>query len=218
VIVIKSQRAKDLLQRPAHFINQLSPEMKKYPGDEAQISVKLELEGQNVKKLSFFGDAPDELKVILEALASISFQKNLSFLELVTLRECEAFLRDRNSQQAIEGLDKNHEKAFKNIVHWIRHSGIRGPSKSYKFSSEKGPFYQLKLVDKVRELKAFLDSTEVSELYQNRSVPELVDVEDLTAYISVSYDTEEDKNLFEDLHILAVSIFQEESLNLIPEG
>lgn len=194
------------------------PEMKKYPGEEMQIWVSLELEGQNVKKLSFFGEASDELKVILEALSRIMTKKNLSFLEVITLRECEAFLRDINSQESIEGLDKNHEKSFKSLVDWIRHLNSKGPAKNYQFPSEKGPFQRLKLVDKVRELKAFLDSVEVRELYAGKPAPELLDVEDLTVFLSISYQTEEDRALFEELHILAVSVFEEESLNLIPEG
>ena len=218
MVVINSERAKNLLLYPVSFLKKPIPGMKKYPGEEVQISVQLELEGQNVKKLSFFGEASDELKVVFEALASISLKKNLSFLEVVTLRECEAFLRDRNSMEAISGLEKVHENAFKNIVSWIRYSGVKGPAKTYHFPSEKGPFHLLKLVDKVRELKAFLESSEVLELYSNRPVPELLDVEDLTVFIHTSYDSEEDRARFEDLHILAVSVFQEESLNLIPEG
>lgn len=218
MIVINSERAKKLLANPVSFLENPIPGMKKYPGEEAQVSVQLELEGQNVKKLSFFGHPSDELKVLLEALASVSVKKNLSFLEVVTLRECEAFLRDRNSSEAILGLEKVHENAFKNIVSWIRYSGVKGPSQSYQFPSEKGPFHLLKLVDKVRELKAFFDSSEVLELYSDRPVPELVDVEDLTVFVHTSYESEEDRSRFEDLHILAVSVFQEESLNLIPEG
>jgi hypothetical protein len=76
----------------------------------------------------------------------------------------------------------------------------------------------LKLVDKVRELKAFLESSQVRALYADRPLPELVDVEDLTVFVSTSYQTEEEKILFEELHVLAVSVYQEESLNLIPEG
>ena len=74
------------------------------------------------------------------------------------------------------------------------------------------------MVDKIRELKAFLSSFEVRELYQGSVAPELIDVEDLTVYIQAPYQSEQDRARFEELHILGVSMFQEENLNFIPEA
>jgi hypothetical protein len=76
----------------------------------------------------------------------------------------------------------------------------------------------LKLVDKVRELKAFLSSVEVHDLYKDCLRPELVDVEDLTVFIQAPYSSELERSLFEELHLLGVATFQEENLNFIPES
>ncbi len=73
-------------------------------------------------------------------------------------------------------------------------------------------------MDKVREIKAFLNSPEILTLYQNLPRPELVDVEDLTVYIHAPYESQREKSLFEELHILGVEAFQEENLNFIPDA
>jgi hypothetical protein len=94
---------------------------------------------------------------------------------------------------------------------------VHEEAREYHFEREKGPFHRLSLVDKVRELKAFLNSPEIVSLYEGRERPELVDVEDLTVYVLASYADESDRILFDRLHELGVETFQEESLNFIPE-
>jgi hypothetical protein len=79
-------------------------------------------------------------------------------------------------------------------------------------------FKNLKLVEKIKEIKAFLNSFEVQKIYQDGAPPELVDVDDLTVYIQAPYHSENDRALFEELHILGISTFQEENLNFIPEA
>src|SRR5690606_8486092 len=101
---------------------------------------------------------------------------------------------------------------------WLRNWPQKKQAKEYHFSSEKGPFSKLKLVDKIGEIRAFLNSPEILTLYQNRTKPELVDVEDLTVYIQAPYGSERDRELFEELHILGIEAFQEESLNFIPDA
>ena len=56
------------------------------------------------------------------------------------------------------------------------------------------------------------------ELYRGLKLPELVDVEELTIYIDCPYSSEEERNIFEKLHMLGAKIFREEELNFIPEG
>lgn len=192
--------------------------MKRFPGDSLVLWARLEWESHNVKNLSFFGELRDDQKVLLESMASLLIGKPISRLDDLTVRECEAFLRDKNSEASIEDLTEAEELELKKVFQWVRSFPKFVPSEIYAFSSEKGSFDQLKLVDKIRELKAFLNSPEILSLYENLAPPELVDVEDLTVYIHVSYDSQEEKALFEKLHLLGVETFREENLNFIPES
>ena len=151
-------------------------------------------------------------------MGRLMINKPITRMDTLTVRECEAFLRDRNSEVAIDGLTDSAEEKFKKFFQWIRQWPRITDSEEYHFSSEKGPFSRLKLVDKVREIKAFLCSSQITELYQNVALPELVDVDDLTVYVQVPYSSDKEKSLFEELHLLGVEAFQEESLNFIPEA
>lgn len=218
MVVIKSQRAKNLLQTP-RAIESFNPSlMRKYPSSELNVWVKLEREEQNVKNLSFAGELLDHEKVILEAVSAMMKGRSLNVLENLSLRECEAFLRDRNSETALENIPHEDEARFKKFFHWLRVFPTTEAPKEYEFSSQKGPFRNLKLVDKVRELKAFLNSFEIQKLYQGMIAPELIDVDELTVYIQAPYHSERDRALFEELHIMGVEAFQEENLNFIPEA
>lgn len=217
MVLIKSQRAKKWLTEPVAWVSPDPSQMRRYPSDELPLWIKLERENQNVKKLSFAGEVQEYERVLLEALAAMLKNRPLSLLENLSLRECEAFLRDRNSELALEGLDSAHEAKFKKLFSWLRILPVEAPAQEYHFSSQK-PFHQLKLVDKVRELKAFLNSHEVLELYQETRRPELVDIDEMTVYIQAPYHSERDRALFEELHVLGVSTFQEEELNFIPEA
>jgi hypothetical protein len=218
VVEIKSERAQKLLQNPNAIVpNDLSL-MKKYPSDEFSLWVHVELDNQNVKNLSFAGPLEDYEKVLLEATASLMRGKSLAFFENLTLRECEAFLRDRNSELAVVNLTAADESKFHKFFQWLRVVRPLEAPQDYHFSLKKGPFRDLKLVDKVRELKAFLNSVEIQELYAGLASPELVDVDDLTVFIQTPYHSEKDRALFEGLHALGVATFQEESLNFIPEA
>ncbi len=136
----------------------------------------------------------------------------------MSLRECEAFLRDRNSETSLENIDANEEAKLKKILLWMRAMPDENSTQEYHFSTNLGAFRDLKLVDKVRELKAFLSSHEVRDLYQGNLYPELIDVEDMTIYIQAPYSSDEEKALFEELHILGIGTFNDENLNFIPEA
>lgn len=218
MVIIKSNRAKALLVNSKAFDQFPISQMRKYPGNEWNIWVKLDRDVQNVKNLSFSGSVEDHEKILLEALSSLSKDKSISAMENLSLRECEAFLRDRNSELALENLSANDELKFKKLLQWLRSTPHAESTGHYQFSSSKGPFMGLKLVDKVRELKAFLSSLEVKSIYQHSLMPELVDVEELTVYIQAPYSTNEEKSMFEELHALGVVTFQEESLNFIPDA
>ena len=215
---VKSVRAKKILEAPRFFKTQKEPVMKKYPGERPSLWVGLEWEMNNVKNLSFYGDLEEFEKAILESMANLLIGKPITKLDDLSVRECEAFLRDRNSESSIDEMSETEEMELKKIFQWIRVFPRLSPSEEYSFPSGKGPFRDLKLVDKIRELKAFLNSPEILTLYENLPRPELVDVEDLTVYILAPYESQREKALFEELHILGVEAFQEENLNFIPEA
>lgn len=218
MVVIKSERAKGLLQNPRAIDQTNLTQMRKYPSDDFILWVNLEREEKNVKNLSFAGTLQDHEKVLLEAVAGLMKGRPLALLENLSLREVEAFLRDRNSELALENLGPDEEAKFKKLFQWLRAFRPAEAPQEYQFSSQTGPFRNMKLVDKVRELKAFLNSFEIQELYQGSHSPELIDVDDLTVFILAPYHSEKDKALFEELHILGVSTFQEDNLNFIPEA
>jgi hypothetical protein len=217
VLSIKSERAKKLFESKAFLSSEKTPQMKKYPG-EWDLWIGVEWEKDNVKNLSFYGTLSEGEFVLLQSMANLLIGRPISLLDGLTLRECEAFLRDRNSEEAVSGMTENLENELKKVFRWLRIFPKNSEALPYDFHSGKGHFSQLKLADKIRELKAFLNSPKILTLYENLPRPELVDVEDLTVYILAPYGSQREKSLFEELHVLGVETFQEENLNFIPEG
>jgi len=154
---------------------------------------------------------------MIESMASLILGKKIHSLENLSLRECEAFLRDKNSQLALEGIPENAEKYFKHLFTWLRLWPSTVSSENYQFTPSKGAFRNLPLIDKIKEIKAFLYSTQVLEIYSEKKKPELVDMVDLEIYLNVPYSSEEDRLLLHDLQELGVKMFNEDNLNFIPE-
>ena len=192
--------------------------MKKFPSDVLKVWVKVELEQNNVKNLSFSGEISEGSLLVIESMANLLMGKNISRASELSIRECEAYLRNRNSEMAFEGLPEAEENELKKFFNWMKNPPRVQEAEEYHFSSQKGPFQLMKLTDKVRELKAFLNSTDVQALYLGRIPPELVDVEDLTVFLHAPYEDEADRILFDRLHELGVEAFGEESLNFIPDA
>lgn len=217
MLKVNSNRAKKILEHPRHLQREITPAMRKFPGAGIQLWVELEGDEAAVKNLSFSG-ALDQFQIlVLESMASLLIGKGISLLEGLTVRECEAFLRDRNSQMAFEGQSAEEEKNLLPVFQWLRHWPFVTASASYHYAREKGPFRGLPLADKVRELKAFLSSAQIRALYRSHRPPELLDVEDLTVYVEVPYASETERGLFEELHERGVEVFAEDELNFIPE-
>lgn len=216
MITIHSKRALSLLEQPRFIQSSMLEGMVKYPGGDFWGFI--ELDQGIVKKLSFSGKLEDHKKVFVESMASLLINKPITKIDDLSIRECEAFLRDKNSEPAISGMTESDESELRKIFQWVRFMPLPRVAKNYDFPSEKGPFERLKLVDKIREIKAFLNSPEILTLYQGLPLPELVDVEDLTVYIHAPYDSQKEKSLFEKLHHLGVAVFREENLNFIPDA
>jgi hypothetical protein len=217
MIQIISERAKKLIETPHFFVAHKDSKMRSYQGEQFSLWVYLECDEVGVNKFLFWGQLASWQQVIIESMASLIQGKKLHALETLSLRECEAYLRDKNSQLALEGLPDNAEKSFKHLFTWLRLWPSNVSSEDYQFPPSKGLFRNLSLVDKIKEMKAFLYSTQVLHLYGEKKKPELVDMVELEIYLNVPYSSEEDRLLLHDLHDLGVLMFNEDHLNFIPE-
>ena len=218
MVKVNSTRAGKILESPRFLKPELSPSMRKFPNDEISLWVNVEGDFQSVKNLSFYGDLVPFQVLILESMASLLVGKKIAILETLSVRECEAYLRDRNSEPALVGWGQKEENLFQTVFQWVRAWPFKNFSQNYVYPRGKGPFRHLHLIDKVRELKAFLSSAEVSTLYLETRLPELVDVEELTVYVDAPYSLDQDRHLFEKLHAMGVDVFGEDELNFIPES
>lgn len=216
MIQLKSKRAQEKFNSPRFFGMQREG-MKSFAGP-VELLVGYDIENGNVKNLSFQGNLEPWLRVCLEAWGEMIEGKAVDRMDQISLKEAEAYLRDRNSELSIEGLTSNEDLLFRSIVGWIKTYVPQKDVSNYLYSPTLGPFRNLKLSEKIREMKYFLSSEEVFSLYGQLRLPELVDVEDLTVYIDCPYVSEAERALFEKLHNLGVEVFREEDLNFIPEG
>ncbi len=218
MIEIKSKRACDLLVKSEIFSEEKKLSMRFFSGTFCSVWVDLEFDHINVKKMSYYGTLLDYQKVILIALEKLLKNKPLEVLESFSIRELEAFLRDRNSVAALENLPPELEGQFRLFLTWLRLWPVPSDhSTQYEFTQGKS-FEQLGLVEKVSELKSFFHSENVMRIYQGRPKPEFIDISSLDIFLNVPYETEDDKALLHDLHELLVMTFREEKLNLIPES
>jgi hypothetical protein len=215
---VNSSRAKAILSAPPHRVDNGAPGLREFNSGSLRFRARLEQEAGVVKKLSFAGDLPDGAILVIESMASLMTGRPLASLGKLSIRECEAFLRDRNSELAFENLDPGLEADLLSFFSWLRSSPSVTATAAYSFPVARGPFEQLKLVDKVKELKAFLNTPEILALYQGFSPPELVDVEELTVFLQAPYQSSEERALFAKLHQLGVEVFREERLNFIPDA
>ncbi len=216
---ILSQRAEALLKAPQHRLMQKKDTMRFFKGELLHCWVDLEIENGSVKNLSYYGDLDPALLVLIEALARIMRNKSLAHFESMTLRECEAFLRDKNSQASLSKLTNELEVEFKRLCTWLRlWPTSSNVSQNFDFDSKKMVFKNLSLVEKIKIIKLFFRSSQVLTLYAGLPAPELIDVVDLDIFIEVPYETEEERELLHHLQELAVEIFQEPEFNFIPES
>lgn len=218
MVKVNSSRARKILEAPRFLKSEVGTSMRKFPGSGLSLWVEMDGSPMAVNNLSYSGTLDSVHILILEAMASLLIGKKISLLDNLTVRECEAFLRDRNSEAAFEGWAGEEEKKIQAVFQWLRAWPFKNSAEVYNYAQEKGPFRRLKLADKVRELKAFLNSQEIAALYGTIRLPELVDVEELTVYVQVPYGSEQERALFEELHKRGVEIFGEDELNFIPEA
>ena len=148
MVKVNSSRAQKILETPRYRKGEVTPSMRKYPGSGILLWIDIEGDPLSVKNLSYSGTLETVHVLILESMASLLMGKNLSALENLTVRECEAFLRDRNSEAAFTGWGQDDEKLFHSIFQWIRVWPFRNSSQNFIYPKEKGPFRQLRLADR----------------------------------------------------------------------
>ena len=100
MVKVNSTRAQKILEAPRFWKKEVSPSMRKFPGSGILLWVDVEGDSQSVKNLSFSGSLETIHILVLESMAGLLIGKKISLLDQMTLRECEAFLRDRNSEAA----------------------------------------------------------------------------------------------------------------------
>src|SRR5690606_1260595 len=114
-------RGKKILETPRFFKKEEDQSMKRFPGNDIELWASLDLEGDIVKNLSLFGQIEDYQKVLLESMASLLINKPIASLDALTIRECEAFLRDRNSELALSEMSEVQENVLKKVFFRLRY-------------------------------------------------------------------------------------------------
>ena len=158
-------------------------------------------------------------QVLLLALGEILRGKPLESAKNLSLREIEAYLRDRNSEEALAA------ESYPDLSeHWSRiqaqllsltNSSVGG--KSYQFPSGK-VFALLSLAEKIQELKAFFSSDTLLGLMRSGGRIELLDVQDFDVFIALDSGSVPEAALLDWLQMKLTEVYREPSLNIIPES
>lgn len=157
-------------------------------------------------------------KAILEALGQLLKNKSWSMVQEISLREAEAWLRDRNSQAALPVDSYQELQSFwGNIQQAIKEWSTAGlVLRDYRFPSEK-VFTTLSLPEKIQQLKAFFSSERMSGFYRQGGRIEVLDVDGMTVYIALYCASIPQGALLDWLQLTLAETFREPALNLIPE-
>lgn len=204
--ILLSNQAKTLYASP-RFVIKDDSEWTYWKDSAAGEGVRLRFRGQNA-----------DWKIVLsEAMARICEGKSMERLEQLEFREIDAFIRDRNSEV---GWDLS-EVEFKEASAYLQNIKI-GITLSYNEVSiptvwAAGEFQKLALTDRIKTLKSLLQGPFVQNLYRGMEKPGLLDVEDLTVYLQVPYETDQEREKLDELHSWLSFTLKEPDLNLIPE-
>jgi hypothetical protein len=173
---------------------------------------------ENFEEWGYQGPWTEGERVILEAMGHLLKNKSWQKIKEITLREAEAWLRDRNSEPAFSPEEMGIlPQMWGQLQAQIEHSFKSGRVLSdFRFPSEKS-FEKLNLSEKIRELKAFFSSERLSGFYKNGGEIELLDVEEFTLYIALNCGTIPEGALLDWLQMSLAETFREPRLNLVPE-
>ncbi len=133
--------------------------------------------------------------------------------ELVSVREIEAFLKVKNSDNVFSESSRNHFEqfliAFKRLIpSFSGGSSFIPPTKNFE---------QMKLVEKIEQLKAYFSSKEAQKILKNEVAVDLLDIENEQIYVRLGGKKERFSAVLEGLQWEICQFFQDSRLNLIPE-
>ena len=211
-----SQRAQNL----AHTLISFTQATQK--GHLLKLSDVLWIEVQGDKNLESIHFSPSwqlGSQVLLLALAQILRGKPLESAKNLSLREIEAYLRDRNSEPALPS--ETHADLTEL---WSRIQGQlssltaqSAEGKSYEFATGR-VFAMLSLSEKIQELKSFFSSETLLGLRRSGGKIELLDVQDFDIFIALDSGSVPEAALLDWLQMKLVEVFREPALNIIPES
>jgi hypothetical protein len=173
-------------------------------------------EGEGLR-LRFKGQIQDWKIVLSEAMARLCEGKEMERLEQLDFREIDAFIRDRNSEAGWELSEEELKEANIYIQNIKIGLTLSFTEVTIPLTWFPGQFRKLSLPERIKTLKSLFQNPFVQNLYRGMSQPNLLDVEDLTVYLNVPYETEDQRGRLDDLHSWLAVILKEPDLNLIPE-
>jgi hypothetical protein len=212
-----SQRAKSLLEQYSQREDVFTEGMIKCQiADGLWVAFKGQVECEEVL---FSNQWPQACQVLFLSFEKIMKKKEWSSAKTLSLRELEAFLRDRNSEPALPPesfaiLENNWPKILQSI------DQIGSTSQghvSYQFSSQK-VFATLSLPEKIQELKSFFSSEILLGFYRQGGRVEVLDIEDFTVYVALDCGSIPEAPLLDWMQMKLVETFRESALNIIPEA
>ncbi|MBY0517099.1 MAG: hypothetical protein K2P81_09335 [Bacteriovoracaceae bacterium] len=211
-----SLRAQKFINNRQHFLQEIPENWGK-----CQINDTYKIFWKGKEKCEgwgYQGPWSDSEVAILEAFGEIC--KNISWekIKIMSLREAEFFLRDRNSVVALE--EKSYEflsaswpHVLDSIEQWLHSGKIL---QNYRFPSGKS-FKVLSLPEKIHELKSFFSSEQLSGFYRQGGKIEVLDVEENTVFIALDCAQIPEAALLDWLQMIMAETFREPALNLVPE-
>jgi len=204
--VLISKQAKNLFESPKFVIK-----------DETHWTYWKAAESGAGLHLRFKGHNSDWKIVLSEAMSRLCEGKEMERLEQLDFREIDSYVRDRNSEAGWD-LSEAEIKEANTYINNIK-IGINLSYTEVKIPLEwtSGQFKKLPLPEKIKTLKSMFQNPFVQNLYRGIGLPTLLDVEELTVYIQVSYSTDDERGRLDDLQSWLSFILKEPDLNLIPE-
>jgi hypothetical protein len=174
---------------------------------------------KNLERIHFSPSWSVASQLLLLALGEILRGKPLESAKNLSLRELEAFLRDRNSEPSIpsenyQDLEQEWPRIQSQISAVMSTEISSGP---YEFAGGR-VFAMLSLSEKIQELKAFFSSETLLGLTRSGGRIELLDVQGFDVFIALDSGSVPESALLDWLQLKLAEIFREPSLNLIPES
>lgn len=204
--ILISKQAKTLFESPKYVLKEAS-NWTYWKAEDQGAGLHLRFKGENL-----------DWKIVLsEAMARLCEGKAMDRLEQLDFREIDAFIRDRNSEPGWELSEAEQKEAHLYIQNikvgvTLSYSEVTLPSLWMP-----GQFKKLSLPEKIKTLKSMFSNPFVQNLYRGLGPINLLDVEELTVYLQLPYETDDQRERLDELHSWLSFTLKEPDLNLIPE-